>query len=165
MAKKWIVKEALGLLGWLVLTFAAAAVGAVASASSGGIHGQLARPAWAPPAWVFGPAWSVLYLLMGVAVWLVWRERGFRGAVTALGLNALQLAANAFWTWLFFVWRLGALAFAEILVLWVLVLATAFAFWRVRALAGALLIPYLLWVTFASALAFVVWRMNPSLLG
>jgi tryptophan-rich sensory protein len=99
---------------------------------------------------------------MGAAAWLVWREHGFRKASTALSLFLIQLAANALWTWLFFAWRLGALAFAEILILWALILCTLVAFWRVRRIAGALLLPYLAWVTFASALTYEVWRLNPQ---
>jgi translocator protein len=159
------LRDAAALAGWLLASFAAAAVGGVASANADGFYQQLARPGWAPPPWLFGPVWSVLYVLMGVAAWLVWRERGFRGARGALVLFGVQLAANALWTWLFFAWRRGALAFAEVLLLWVLVAATLIAFRRVRPLAGALLVPYLLWVSFAAALTFAVWRMNPALLG
>lgn len=158
-------KQVAGLLGWLAVSFVAAGIGGFASANAGGFYQQLARPAWAPPSWLFGPAWTLLYLLMGVAAWLVWRERGFRGARAALSLFLIQLAVNALWTWLFFVWRMGALAFGEILILWALILCTVGAFWRVRAIAGALLIPYLAWVTFASALTYAVWQRNPALLG
>jgi benzodiazapine receptor len=158
-------RQWMGLAGWLLASFAAAAVGGVASANAGDFYQQLARPAWAPPSWLFGPVWSVLYLLMGIGAWLVWRERGFRGARGALWLFVIQLAANALWTWLFFAWRRGALAVGEILLLWVLIAATIAAFWRVRPLAGALLIPYLLWVTFATALTYAIWQRNPGLLG
>lgn len=153
-----------GLLGWLLLTLAAAAAGAVASADAGAFYQQLSRPDWAPPAWLFAPVWSVLYVLMGVAAWLVWRGHGFRRAGAALTLFVVQLAANALWTWLFFAWRQGGLAFAEILVLWCLIAATVVAFWRLHALAGALLLPYWAWVSFASALTFATWRLNPGLL-
>lgn len=138
------IHQALGLAGWLLLSFAAAALGGIASANAGSFYQQLSRPEWAPPSSVFGPVWTVLYLLMGVAAWLVWRQRGFSDAGGALGLFVAQLLANALWTWLFFAWRQGALAFGEILLLWALVLATLVAFWRVRPLAGALLVPYLL---------------------
>ena len=158
--RQWI-----GLAGWLVASFAAGAVGGVASARAGEFYQQLARPAWAPPGWLFGPVWSTLYLLMGIAAWLVWRDRGFRGARGPLTLFVVQLAANALWTWLFFAWRRGSLAFGEILLLWVLIVATLLAFWRIRPLAGALLVPYLLWVSFAAALTWSVWRLNPGLLG
>jgi tryptophan-rich sensory protein len=155
----------LGLAGWLLVSFVAAAVGGLASARAGTFYQQLSRPDWAPASSVFGPVWTVLYIVMAVAAWLVWRERGFAGARTALGLFLLQLLANALWTWLFFAWRQGALAFGEILVLWILILATMAAFWRVRKLAALLLLPYLAWVSFATALTYAVWQRNPAILG
>jgi tryptophan-rich sensory protein len=160
-----VPKRVLGLGGWLLMSFTAAALGGIATSNAGSFYEQLARPSWAPPASIFGPVWSVLYLLMGIAAWLVWRERGFAGARAALSLFVWQLAANALWSWLFFGWHRGALAFADILLLWVLIIVTLIAFWRVRALAGALLVPYLLWVSFASALNYAVWQLNPQSLG
>jgi translocator protein len=157
------LRQALGLIGWLVLTFATAAVGAVASASADAFYAELTRPTWAPPGWLFAPIWSTLYALMGFSAWLVWRSRGFAGARTALVLFIVQLAANALWSWLFFVWHLGALAFAEVLLLWCLIVATIVSFWRASTPAAVLLLPYLAWVTFASALSFAVWRLNPAL--
>ena len=154
----------LGLLGWFVVSFAAAATGAVASAQAGAFYGQLVQPAWAPPSSVFGPVWTVLYALMAIAAWLVWRSGGVAANRNALSLFLLQLALNALWSWLFFAWHLGGWSFAEIVVLWVLVVATLAAFWRVRPLAGALLIPYLLWVSFAAALNYSVWQLNPHVL-
>jgi len=154
-----------GLIGWLALAYAAAAVGGIASAGAGAFYEQLFRPTWAPPGWLFGPVWSVLYALMGVAAWMVWRAQGFAGARRPLLFFIAQLAANALWSWLFFAWRQGALAFAEVLLLWCLIAATAVTFWQVRKLAGALLLPYLAWVTFASALTLSIWRLNPQLLG
>lgn len=159
------VRHLVGLAGWLAVCFAAAAVGGVASASAGSFYQALVRPAWAPPGWLFAPVWSVLYLMMGVAAWLVWRAQGWRGAGAALGLFLVQLAANALWTWLFFVWHWGAGAMAEIVLLWLMIAATLLAFWRVRPLAGVLLLPYLGWVSFATALTFAVWQRNPQLLG
>jgi translocator protein len=156
--------QLLGLAGWLAVAFTAAAIGGVASAGAGSFYAELARPVWAPPSSVFGPVWTVLYALMGVAAWLVWRERGF-AARGALGLFMLQLAVNGLWSWLFFAWRQGALALADIVVLWLLIIATMAAFHRVRPLAGALLLPYLLWVSFAGALNYTLWRLNPALLG
>jgi tryptophan-rich sensory protein len=158
-------RSLLGLGGWLALTFAAAAVGASASINAAGFYGELARPAWAPPAWLFGPAWTVLYLLMAVAAWLVWRLKGFAGARVALQLFVIQLLINALWTWTFFQWHRGALALFVVIVLWLLIAATLVAFWRHSRLAGALLLPYLAWVSFASALTFAVWQRNPALLG
>lgn len=157
-------RQVLGLAGWLLFSFAAGAIGGLASTRAEDFYGQLDRPVWAPPDWLFGPAWSVLYLLMGIAAWLVWRERHRAEVRLPLGLFMVQLAANALWTWLFFALRLGGVAFAEIVLLWGLILATMVAFWRVRPAAGVLLIPYLLWVTYAAALTFSVWRRNPELL-
>lgn len=159
------MRQAIGLLGWLLVVFAAAAVGGFASANAGDFYQDLVRPSWAPPGWLFGPVWSVLYVLMGIAAWLVWRARGFAGARSALLVFIVQLAANALWTWLFFVWRQGGLAFAEILVLWALILVTIGLFRQVSTVAGALLLPYLAWVSFASILTLSTWRLNPELLG
>ena len=157
-------KQVIGLFGWLFICFIAAALGGLASAHAGAFYQSLARPQWAPPGWLFGPAWTLLYILMAVSAWLVWRRNGFQNATSALSLFIVQLAANALWTWLFFVWHQGAMAFGEILLLWALILATVFTFWRIRPLAGVLLLPYLAWVTFASVLTWAVWKGNPHLL-
>ena len=156
--------QAAGLLAWLGLVAVAAIAGAVASSQAPSFYGQLARPDWAPPASVFGPVWSLLYGLMAVAVWLVWREPASERRKLALGLFVVQLAVNALWSWLFFGWHNGALAFGDVLLLLGLVIATLLAFWRIRPLAGALLLPYAAWVAFASALTWSVWQANPGLL-
>ncbi|MFW5640760.1 MAG: TspO/MBR family protein [Thermodesulfobacteriota bacterium] len=158
-------KQMLALAGWIGLSFTAAAIGGLASAKAAGFYQELSLPAWAPPSWVFAPAWTLLYLLMGIAAWIVWKAGGWRNAAGALSLFLVQLAANALWTWLFFAWRLGAAAFIEIIVLWILIVCTLIAFWRVRPLAGYLLLPYLLWVGFAGALTYAIWQRNPQILG
>lgn len=158
-------KQVVGLVGWLVVSFIAAGIGGAASIEAGPFYTQLVRPEWAPQPSIFGPVWTLLYALMGISAWLVWRIAGFRTARTALTLFLVQLALNALWSWLFFGWHRGALAFADILLLWALIAATLIAFWRVRPLAGALLAPYLLWVTFACALNYSVWQLNPQVLG
>jgi tryptophan-rich sensory protein len=158
-------KALLGFAGWMAITFAAAAVGAAASVEAGPFYSQLVRPQWAPPAGVFGPVWTALYALMGVAAWLVWRVAGFAHARLALTLFLVQLALNALWSWLFFGWQRGALAFADILLLWVLIAATMVSFWRIKPIAAALLAPYLLWVSFAGVLNYWVWKLNPQVLG
>ncbi|MGL5017817.1 MAG: TspO/MBR family protein [Luteolibacter sp.] len=148
----------LALLGWLLLCFAAA--GTAAFVSPGGWYAEINKPAWNPPAWIFGPAWTFLYITMAVAAWLVWCEGGWRAQGRALGLFVLQWSLNALWTPLFFGLHRPGLALIEILALWLAILATLIAFWRVRRAAGVLLLPYLAWVTFATALNFTIWRMN-----
>jgi len=159
-----LTRSWLGLIGWLLVAVAAGAVGALATRNAREFYAGLVRPNWAPPGWLFGPVWTVLYLMMGVAAWLVWREQGWKGAAVSVSLFLVQLAVNALWSWLFFVWRRGDLAFADVLVLWCLIAATIIAFWRISAFAAALLVPYFAWVTFASALTFSVWKLNPALL-
>ena len=162
MTPRSVSSQMLGLIGWLLAAFAAGAVGAGASVDAAAFYAQLSKPSWAPPAWVFGPVWSALYALMGVAAWLVWRSPGSRRV--ALGLFSAQLAANALWSWLFFAWHRGALAAVEVLVLMALIVTTVGAFWRASRLAALLLVPYLLWVSFASVLTWAIWRSNPGLL-
>ena len=157
-------KQALGLVGWLLLSFIVAAIGALASVQAKSFYGQLMQPTWAPPAWLFGPVWSLLYAMMAVAAWLVWRDGGWQKNRAALTLFVLQLGFNALWSWLFFAWHMGAWAFADIALLWLLIATTIACFWRVRRLAGALLIPYLLWVSFAAMLNYSVWQLNPQIL-
>jgi benzodiazapine receptor len=162
MTPRSLSSQTVGLLGWLLAAFAAAALGAVASVDAASFYAQLSKPTWAPPARVFGPVWSTLYALMGVAAWLVWRSPGSNRV--ALGLFGAQLAANALWSWLFFAWHRGARAALEVLVLLALIVATIVAFSRTSRLAALLLVPYLLWVSFASVLTWTVWRSNPGLL-
>lgn len=150
------------LLAFLLVVFAAAGLGAIGSRDAPAIYQQLTLPAWAPPAGVFGPVWTVLYALMAVAAWLVWREPGRHPG--AMLLFTAQLAANVLWSWFFFAWRSGAFAALDVVVLLALIAATAVAFWRVRPLAGALLLPYLAWVAFATALTFAAWQGNAGAL-
>lgn len=141
--------------------FAAAAVGAVASIHAPSFYAQLIKPSWAPPASVFGPVWSVLYVLMGASAWLVWRSLPPRW--DALALFLAQLAANALWSWLFFAWHQGGLATAEVLLLLMLIALTMRSFWSGSRLAVLLLLPYLFWVGFASMLTWSIWQRNRGL--
>lgn len=158
-------RQILGLVVWLLACYAVAGIGAVASIDADTFYDALARPSWAPPASVFGPVWTVLYGMMAIAAWQVWREGGWSRQRRPLLLFLAQLVVNALWSWLFFAWRQGGMAFVDIALLWLLILATVVAFWRVRVTAGVLLLPYLGWVSFALALNYVVWRSNPDLLG
>jgi len=154
----------LAFVAWLGASLLAGLIGSVATLQAGAFYSQLVRPGWAPPAELFAPVWTGLYALMGVSAWLVWSVAGFRPARVELRLFIVQLGVNALWSWLFFAWRLGAVSFSEICLLIALVSVTLVLFWRKRPLAGALLIPYLLWLVYAAALNYSVWRLNPQLL-
>lgn len=157
-----IVTQTMGFIGWLLLTFATAAVGVVASLSAPRFYAQLVRPEWSPPTYLFGRVWTVLYVMMAIAAWLVWRRPGPKRR--AMTLFMAQLALNALWSWLFFAWHLGALATLEILVLFGLIAWTGREFARTSRVAAWLMAPYLLWVGFASLLTWALWRANPGLL-
>jgi tryptophan-rich sensory protein len=153
--------QAVGLTIFLAATAIAAWLGNLATMTSvGDWYPALVKPAWTPPDWLFGPVWSVLYLLMAVSAWLVWRKRGWRAAAWPLGLYAGQLALNSLWSFVFFGLREPSWAAAEIVVLWLAIAATLIAFWRCSIVAGLLLVPYLAWVTFAAALNFSIASMN-----
>ena len=152
------------IAGLVVAVVGTEAIGALSGVAAGGdfvrFYDALRKPPGTPPPAAFGPAWTVLYLLMGVAVWLVWREGLTRRTALALGLFAAQLTLNFAWSLIFFgQQRIGA-ALIEIAVLWLVILATIVAFWRVRPAAGALLLPYLAWVSFAAYLNAGIWRLN-----
>lgn len=157
--------SARGALLWFGLTFLTSVLGGLASARAPQFYDALRLPQWAPPASVFGPVWSVLYVLMAMAAWLVWRHRHTVRDSSGLMLYAVALVPNALWSWLFFDWHLGLWAMVDIGVLWLLVALTVRAFWRVPPLFGALLMPLWAWVSFAGVLNAVVWWANPALLG
>ena len=155
-------RNALGLLFFLFVCYGAAAIGALFTLSEVTTwYAGLAKPAWAPPNWLFGPVWNVLYGMMAVAGWLAWRRVGPAGAERALALFGVQLVLNAAWSGLFFGRHRPDWAFAEIVVLWAAILATTVALWRVHRRAGLLFVPYLLWVTFAAGLNYAIWSLNP----
>lgn len=151
-----------GLAVSLAACFAAAGLGSLFTEPAVGTwYAGLRKPAWTPPNWLFGPVWTLLYILMAVAAWLVWRGRGFTAeTTTALSVFGAHLVLNALWSILFFGMKRPGAAFAEIILLWCSILAAALLFRRVEPTASWLLAPYLLWVTFAAALNFKVWRLN-----
>lgn len=151
-------KIILGLFLWLVLCFSAASLGALFT--PGEWYAGLDKPAWNPPGWVFGPVWSVLYALMAVAAWLVWKRGGFGAQRVPLSLFLVQLLLNAAWSPVFFGLERPGLAFVVILLLWLAIAATLNAFRPVSRTAAWLLAPYLAWVSFAAVLNAVLWRMN-----
>jgi translocator protein len=150
----------LGWIAWVLASLAAGGVGGLATRQAREFYSGLVKPSWAPPGWLFGPVWTVLYVLMGSAAWLVWRKAGWSGARGALTLFLVQLVVNALWSWIFFAGRRGALALADIVLLLGLIVATMFAFARVHGLAAILLLPYLAWVMFATALTYAIWQGN-----
>lgn len=158
-ARKSLARAALALIGWLLLSFCAATLGAFFM--PGEWYAGLKKPSWNPPNWLFGPVWSALYTIMAVAAWLVWRRGGFPSQRAALSLFLLQLLFNALWSPLCFGARNLGFGLVDIVLLWLALTATVVAFYRAYRLAGALLVPYLAWVTFASALNFTLWRLNP----
>ena len=155
------LQQGVGLIVWVLVTFAAAALGGYATSSSvGGWYHDLVKPAWTPPDWVFGPVWTVLYIMMAIAVWLVWRQGGVTTARWSLTLFITQLALNVLWSVILFGLQWPWLAMVEIVVLWLVLRLTLVAFWRRSRVAGLMLWPYLTWVTFAAILNFQIARLN-----
>ena len=151
-------KSILCLLGWLAASFVAAAMGGLFM--PGEWYASLRNPSWNPPGWIFGPVWTTLYTMMAVAAWLIWRQGGWRKQRKPLLTFLAQLALNALWTPLFFGLHWPGVAFAEIVLLWLAVVWTIIAFWRVHRTAAWLLAPYLAWVSFAAGLNGTLWRLN-----
>jgi benzodiazapine receptor len=152
------VRSAVALVILLVVCLGAGWLGS--QFPPGEWYSRLAKPSWTPPNWLFGPVWSVLYVAMAVAAWLVWRRLGIRGAAVPLAVFAVQLVLNAVWSWLFFGLHRPGLAFAELVLLWLAILLTLVVFWRRSTLAGALMLPYLAWVTYAASLNLGLWLLN-----
>ena len=153
------LKAVLALVGWLALCFSSASLGAVFM--PGEWYATLKKPSWNPPGWIFGPVWSALYTMMAVAAWLVWRQGGWGKQRKPLLIFLAQLALNALWTPLFFGLHRPGIAFGEIVLLWLAIAATSVVFRPVSRAAMLLLVPYLAWVSFAAALYFTLWRLNP----
>ncbi|WP_293868836.1 TspO/MBR family protein [uncultured Alsobacter sp.] len=150
--------DGLGLAGFVVACVLAASSGAIFR--PGTWYDSLRKPSWRPPNWLFGPAWTVLYILIAVAGWMVWKKAGL--VSVPIAIYAVQLVLNATWSGLFFGMRRMDLAFAELVLLWLSIAATIWTFQPVDQTAAWLLVPYLCWVTFAGALNFTVWRLNPQ---
>ena len=147
-----------GLVLWLGAALAAGLLGS--QFAPGEWYASLTKPAWTPPNSVFAPVWTVLYVMMGVSAWLVWRKEGFAGAAVPLALFLLQLVLNSLWSYLYFGAQQPMLAFVEIVLLWIVIFVTTLGFWKVTPAAGMLLVPYLCWVAFAAVLNLQLWRLN-----
>lgn len=156
-------RDILGLAAWVALSLAVSALGGMITRTSVSDWYQgLSKPSFTPPDWIFTPVWILLFLLMGVSVWLVWRRTGFARGAVPLTCFAAQLALNLAWSVLFFGLREVGWALIEIFVLLIAVLITAITFYGVSRLAGLLLAPYVLWLSFAIALNASIWRLNPE---
>jgi benzodiazapine receptor len=149
----------IGFAFWLGICFLAALVGS--HFQPGKWYEGLIKPALTPPGWVFALVWTLLYTMMGVAAWLVWKRHGYVAASGSLWLFLFQLGLNTLWSYLFFGLQNPGLAFLDIVALWLAILATIISFFRHYRLAGQLLLPYLVWVSFALYLNLQFWRLNP----
>lgn len=157
-----VVRPAIALAVAVLLPLAVGGLGSFATFSAvRDWYPTLLRPSFAPPNWLFGPVWTTLYVMMGMASWLAWRQGVAKPEVrSALGLYGVQLAFNLAWSWLFFGLRQPFLALIEIVVLLVLIAITAWRFAAVSRLAAGLMLPYLAWVTFATVLNAGFWWLN-----
>jgi benzodiazapine receptor len=157
-ARPTLAVDIAGLLGFLLLSLAVATLGSMATTPAIPTwYAQLNKPTWTPPNIAFPIVWPILFGMMALSAWMVWRK----GGQLALWIYALQLTLNAAWSWLFFYLQQPGLAFLEIIVLWLAIAATVVSFSRVSRTAALLLIPYLAWVSFAATLNFAIWRLNP----
>lgn len=136
-------------------------LGGFLTAPNLGWYALLNRPTLTPPSWVFAPVWTTLYLLMGIASYLIWQEKPSKKRANALTLYFIQLGLNLSWSYFFFAQKLPPLALVVIFILWLAIILTIIKFYRLNKTAGYILIPYLIWVTFATYLNFEVVRLNP----
>ncbi len=145
-----------------LILFIGAVVGVAVSGvvfQPGSWYERLAKPSWTPPNWLFGPVWSVLYLMIAIAGWLVWEAAGWS---LAMAFWLAQLVLNGAWSWLFFGRRRMDLAFVDLSLMWLSIAGFILAAWPISGTAALLFVPYLIWVTIAGALNLTVWRMNPA---
>ncbi len=154
-------KDLLSLLVIFAVVYAAAWIGStLAGPMPDAWYSSLQKPSFTPPNWLFGPVWGVLYAMMALAGWLLWRNRSRHGAKLALGFFAAQLFFNVIWSGLFFGLHRIDLAFLDLSLTWIATAATIIAALRVRRLAALLLLPYLAWLTYAGLLNAAFWQMN-----
>lgn len=147
----------------IAICLGAGGLGAIATTPEiDGWYKTIEKPSWNPPGYVFGPVWTALYIMMGVAAWLVWKREGFKKAKVPLVLFTVQLLLNVVWSWIFFNLHQPGWAFVEIAVLWIAIVATTIAFFKCQKVAGWLMMPYLAWVSFASVLNFTIWQLNST---
>lgn len=149
----------MALIAFIIITSIAPVLGSLFPPDEW--YRAIEKPSFTPPDWVFGPVWTLLYLMMAIAAWLVWRHPG-PGVAIAIFAWCVQLALNAAWSWLFFGLHRPDLAFFNIVLQWLAIAVTIALFWRVTPVAAGLMLPYLAWVSFAAVLSGAIWRLNPS---
>ncbi|MEN3112340.1 TspO/MBR family protein [Uliginosibacterium paludis] len=154
-------QPALHFILWLMPVLITAGIGAIASMDAIRLYDELERPRWAAPANLFAPVWSLLYLLMLLAVWRVSVQAASATRTLALSLFSIQLVANAVWTWLFFARQLGMWAFVDAVFLFLLMSACCVGFMRLDRPAGWMLLPSVPWLAYAAALTLAIWQRNP----
>lgn len=155
------MKNTLQAIGFIAVSQLAGIVGSFfVMPAVDGWYMELTKPSFNPPSWVFGPVWTLLYSLMGIAAFLVWKKGSGAARRTALILFGAQLVANSLWSILFFALQSPGFAFLNIMILWVLIVATMVAFYRISKLATLLMAPYILWVSFAAFLNYTIWMLN-----
>jgi len=155
--------DLVGLFAFIVLCLVVSGIGGAITASSVETWYQaLEKPIFNPPDWVFAPVWTLLYIIMGISAWRVWRLRSFEATSKALGVFALQLGFNLAWSFLFFGLQKIDLALVEIVILLVAIIVNAIMFWRIDRLAGLMLMPYIAWVTYATVLNASIWLLNKA---
>jgi len=156
------MKTRLDLIAWVIICLAAGFIGSIFTMPAiptwyAGIN----KPPFNPPNWIFGPVWTTLFILMGISAWLIWEKRFSNKEVrSAIMIFSAQLVLNMLWSIIFFGFKSPLLAFADIIVLWLLILAAILSFYRISRPAAWLLIPYILWVSFASVLNLSIWLLN-----
>lgn len=154
-------RQIIALIIFLALCAAVAGIGSVATSSAmDGWYESLEQPSWNPADWLFGPVWTALYIIIALSAWIVWRKRGWEGAKLPLIVWGVQLGLNLLWTLLFFGMESPLAGLIEIVFLWLAIAATIAVFWPISRLAALMLVPYLLWVTYAGALNYSIWSLN-----
>lgn len=148
----------IGLVVWILICFIPAIIGS--QFGPGDWYQTLTKPEWNPPNWIFGPVWTLLYISMGISVWIIWKNYGLKTAAIPITFFIAQLILNALWSWFFFGLENVGLAFIDIVALWTLIFITLILFWKLNTWSGVLLLPYIAWVSFATVLNYNIWQLN-----
>jgi translocator protein len=157
-------KKIATLIVCLIACYSASFIGAIASFDAPEFYISLNKPSWSPPASIFGPVWTALYTMIGISLWLIYTKNSFSQNKPLFIVFFFQLFLNALWSWIFFSWKMGFASLVEIFILLIFIAINTLLFYNKNKIAGILLIPYFLWVTFATFLTYTLWQLNPTLL-